>query len=994
METYNKLWLVLLIIISFNYTNSQTGPGGIGTNDGTSALRFWYIADNEAYTNGASVNSVSDLSGYNNTLSATGAEQPTFSLADVNNMSSFSFDGSNELETAYQGNSNENMSFGLVFNSPSSSSGVDIAIQHGGRNTISFADTDAKLSCFVGGTNNTSANSTAFNTWLIHSRTYANSGTDRLNHYINNNLTDTFTHNIENKTSNTWIGGNGSGGGNKFTGAIAEVYKFTKVLSDAERIIIDNYLSAKYGTTLDANDLYTHDNAGAGNFDHNVAGIGQADDGSNHTDSQGTGIVRLNNPRDLDDGEFLFWGEEDKTPDYSFSQNTVTYTQQLNSTWRARRAGGNVGRVDISFDITNFDLTNFDASCQTLQLVIDNNNDFSLTDGNDEIIDLAITGNIASAESVLFRNNRYFTIRYVDEIVWDGTHFFNGSGAVNTPNDTDDSCLKLTIMAGGSPTLNNNAHVREVEIEVGANLNVIDGVLLEVEDDMTIYGTLDLNGEAQLIQNHTGPTTNSGSGVLIKRQQGTNNLYNYNYWSSPVNTGGLWQIGNLEDVDGVINFHTNPDADSSTTPITLSSRWLYQFNGTEEDYSQWSALTTTSNIAPGIGYTMKGSDAASEQEYLFKGIPNDGDYTIPALAGNEILIGNPYPSALDADQFITDNSGVIDGSLYFWEHFTSNSSHYLVDYEGGYAIRNLMMGTAAVADASGLTSGIGTGSGNLPSQYIPIGQGFFVNIDTGGDIEFNNAQRIFARESLNESVFFKNTNSKTAKSNTISNDTRPKIWFSFTIPGDIVKQFGLGYDANATKNYDKAYDALAYDALRNDVNWVINHQDATIQALPSINITDELPIKINISDSGLYKFNIDKMENVPNNLNIFLKDSDTNTYYDLKNDTAELFLNSNTYENQYAIVFQDNNTLGIEEIINDEKLSIFYNETTKNLIFTDNATKDIQSLVIYNTIGQQVLSIENLEVNRINISKFNDGVYIIKATTKNSKQLKTKILKY
>jgi hypothetical protein len=40
-----------------------------------------------------------------------------------------------------------------------------------------------------------------------------------------------------------------------------------------------------------------------------------------------------------------------------------------------------------------------------------------------------------------------------------------------------------------------------------------------------------------------------------------------------------------------------------------------------------------------------------------------------------LLTGNPYPSALDADAFITDNinaiqsfsSPSIDGTLYFWE---------------------------------------------------------------------------------------------------------------------------------------------------------------------------------------------------------------------------------------------------------------------------------------------------------------------------------------
>jgi hypothetical protein len=66
-----------------------------------------------------------------------------------------------------------------------------------------------------------------------------------------------------------------------------------------------------------------------------------------------------------------------------------------------------------------------------------------------------------------------------------------------------------------------------------------------------------------------------------------------------------------------------------------------------------------------------------------------------------LLTGNPYPSALDADAFITDNinaiqsfsSPSIDGTLYFWNIITNNT-HVLRAYQGGYAVRNLTGGIA------------------------------------------------------------------------------------------------------------------------------------------------------------------------------------------------------------------------------------------------------------------------------------------------------------
>jgi hypothetical protein len=57
----------------------------------------------------------------------------------------------------------------------------------------------------------------------------------------------------------------------------------------------------------------------------------------------------------------------------------------------------------------------------------------------------------------------------------------------------------------------------------------------------------------------------------------------------------------------------------------------------------------------------------------FTGIPNNGIITISiGGTGSFNLIGNPYPSALDASQFLSTNSGVLGGTIYFWTHSTGN----------------------------------------------------------------------------------------------------------------------------------------------------------------------------------------------------------------------------------------------------------------------------------------------------------------------------------
>lgn len=405
MFRYKLSTVILLIFCVKSY--SQTGPGGVGANDGSSALRFWYAASNESYANGVRVNAVSDLSGYGNDLLAAGIERPTFVLSDggINNASSFSFNGSNELETTYKGNSNENMSFGIVLNYTSDSE-LNIAIQHGGRNTIGFTHDD-KFTDYVGAEDNIGPIA-PISTWMIHSKTFSNpGGVERgdLIYYLNNQSNKTDTYKIESRTSTTLVGGNGSGGGSDLIGRIAEVYKFTKVLNTAERIIIDNYLAAKYNRVLAVNDLYNKDNPGQGNFDHKVAGIGQATYGSNHTDSQGTGIIRINTPDDLQNDEYLFWGEDVQNSAYDFSALAAPSKRyRINTKWRVSEQG-NVG--NINFSVAASDLSGVPNGI--VKLVRSTTSDFS---NIVQEYDLTLSGGVYST-TAFFNNNDYFTLEVV-----------------------------------------------------------------------------------------------------------------------------------------------------------------------------------------------------------------------------------------------------------------------------------------------------------------------------------------------------------------------------------------------------------------------------------------------------------------------------------------------------------------------------------------------------------------------------------------------------
>lgn len=995
MKILKGLLSHILLFLFFTNIYSQTGPGGVGSNDGTSSLVIWYRPDNGLTTSGTDVSGWTNSSGYATfNLLQSGITFPQLLTSSVNGYDEIQFDTNGFLQSGTGLNAtnyivNQTSSYvHLRANSITNSFPYDSRGAAGTRFLCHVPWGDSTVYFDIGTCCGTNARIqvsgltglTDYSLWNFDASFSTGKQLYRNGTSIGNVTgSSTFTP----QTTSRFSLGRG------FNGNMTEVIIFNTKVNTAQRLIIQNYLSAKYNMALSSDDIYIHDDVVRGNFDHDVAGIGQATDGSNHTDAQGTGIIRISNPRNLDDNEFMFWGEETRNPTYNFSTNISTYTEQLNSKWRVRRLG-NVGRVDVAIDISGIDLSG-KQGCSPLQLIVDNDYDFS---SPEDVYDLTIVGSTATATNVRLNQNRYFTLRYVDEIIRDGTNYFNGSGVSNAPDNTND-CLKFTVKSGAVSNINTNIHVRSVEVETGGVLNILDGNLLEVENEVIVDGAINLLGEAQLIQNHTGTTSNSGSGSLTKPQQGVSSFYNYNYWSSPVNVSGNWQVGYLEDAAGVINFTNAINGNASSSPITLSSRWLYRFNGTSDDYSQWIKISPTSNLLPAEGYSMKGSGAVTtNQEYIFRGIPNDGNYSHTVTAGNDFLTGNPYPSALDADQFITDNLSVIDGTLYFWEQFTTNNSHTLADYQGGHAIYNLMgMGMTATADASGLTSGIGIASKPAPEQYIPVGQGFFVTIQNSGALVFNNGQRFFARESLGESVFFKNGDS--SKKETIE-DTRTKIWFAFTKPDTFTKFIGLGYDSNATYNYDNGYDALSYDKLRNDISWSLNNEFLTIQALPEINIQDELPLNIEISDADFYNFSISKMKNMPNNINIFLKDNLQNTYYNLKQESANIFLNSEIEPDQFSIVFQKESTLEIADIETNNTIFTSYDANSKTLkLHTKEAIENIKAYRFYNSLGQEVMQIKSPKSQTISIESLSDGMYILKIDIKNFESSeKLKFVKY
>ena len=230
--------------------------------------------------------------------------------------------------------------------------------------------------------------------------------------------TDPETRTPQTNSSLLYIGNEQGTSGRFVDASVAEIIIYSSPINSAERLILHNSLAAKYGLTLRANDFYNEDNAGNGNYDHDVAGIGRVDASNTLLDAQGTGVVRIiKTGGGLGNDEFLMWGHDNGA---LAATNTTDIPASVQARWQrvwrvseVNSSGGNtqVGNTDIRFDLTG----QGSVTASDLRLLIDTDNDGVFTDETPTSGASDLGGNIYEFSNVVggapgLRNNRRFTL--------------------------------------------------------------------------------------------------------------------------------------------------------------------------------------------------------------------------------------------------------------------------------------------------------------------------------------------------------------------------------------------------------------------------------------------------------------------------------------------------------------------------------------------------------------------------------------------------------
>ena len=570
-------------------------------------------------------------------------------------------------------------------------------------------------------------------------------------------------------------------------------------------------------------------------------------------------------------------------------------------------------------------------------------------------------------------------------------------------------------------------------------LSINTSRFIRISHYLLLNGNIDLEGESQLLQDHGSILANSSSGWLEVNQKGRMSSYNYNYWTSPVSLKGtennsgfmLNQVlfdGDKEKNPDAVNFQNGYFvADKpKTSPITISNEWIWDFRGGIANlYDDWLFLGSGKMEIAGAGYSMKGTDGTvgpntQKQAYTFKGKPNNGNIpTLDLYLQNDqnYLVGNPYPSAIDANQFLKENlvnvqngngnnennENVFNGTLYFWDHF-AGSTHILKEYIGGYATYTLAGAVPAISNDSRINSNGGSND-ILPERYIPVGQGFFLNSESvlgqkfSGKIIFKNTQRVYKKISTDPSIFLQQEE-EIIKGKSVANsnqDTRMKIRLKFESPKGYHRQILVTSDDNASNDFDIGYDAPLIENNPEDMYWWIENHGFVIQGVPDFEKEQILPFVIKTKEGGEFKIKIDTTENWPTGKELYLKDKAQDTIHDiLKEEYLGRIDDSGEITDRFELVFfkekAQDPVIDPDEIIDpvlpilDGIVSISYSTFDKQIKISNFDLLKVEKVMIFDLGGKLIQVFDELTTEKeifLGMRPVRSGVYLVKVFCEN-----------
>jgi hypothetical protein len=550
---------------------------------------------------------------------------------------------------------------------------------------------------------------------------------------------------------------------------------------------------------------------------------------------------------------------------------------------------------------------------------------------------------------------------------WTPVGIPTAADCVIIPNVTNDP----VIYGSGYNGLGKN-----LTIHNGAFLTISSNNSLTITDFVTVNptGRFLINDDASLIQ--TNSVANTGN---IEYERNTNiRMLDYVYWSSPV-----------------ANFPSS--SVSPGTPTSVIWKWNPTHNGT--DYGIW--VNGNENMALGRGYIIRGpsSYSSTPANYLatFIGVPNNGNISTPISRGtrtssypspggtataeddNWNLLGNPYPSALDANTFLSANTN-IDGNIRLWTHGQPISSAFTdpfySDYVYNYSVNDYISYNSMGSTPPGFLGKIGAG------------QSFFVQMNhsspTPSAVSFTNSMR---NSTYSNSQFYRNTAS------TDSDDEKSRIWLNIANSNNATSTTLVGYTNGATYSRDRLYDAFYKPSNIMEIYSYIDDKPMIINGRPlPFDQNDMVPIGITTPTAGTYSIGILDVDGLFENVNqtIYLKDNYLETIHDLRQSPYSFTSASGNCSNRFILRYT-NGTLNTNnnELLNNS-ISVVANDNIEVLSLREK----ISEIIVFDVLGRKLAEYDNINATYFTIKNLikNNAPLLLEIKTENDGKATKKII--
>lgn len=561
------------------------------------------------------------------------------------------------------------------------------------------------------------------------------------------------------------------------------------------------------------------------------------------------------------------------------------------------------------------------------------------------------------------------------------------AGADQTVTNFAPYYRNVTISGTGIKTNTNTTFINEDLNVNGSKLLVNTNDVITVKQAVKIATTdsaeIEIKNNGQLIQIDE-VDSNSGTNFKVNRIA-TINKFDYVYWSSPVD-----------------NFNVSS--------ITGSYKYLWNttINNTNGTQGNWT--TASGPMTKGKGYIVRAPNTfpirpanPTTLPVTFLGKPNNGQFDFAITRGtydggdydadlsnptNELttkyddnwnLVGNPYPSAIDAEAFLVLNSTKIKGAVWIWKHGTApdaaNATPFYQNYGTSYSSSDYLKYNL-----------LGSSEPDTFNGKIASGQGFMVNMSedaSSNNITFQNSLRAATHNNTN---FYRNANELEEKS---------RIWLNIVnSTSGKANTTLIGYATNATQGEDHLYDCVFIPEGELALYSLINSNPFVIQgrSLP-FDTNDIVPLGIKIMENGTHKIAVNTVDGLFENTStgIYLEDRLLNIVHDLRQSPYLFTTNIGRIDNRFLLRYT-NEALENPSFEAVAKAVLIANKN--NQINIQSSIESIESVTVYDVLGRLLFEKSKLKNNTfiINNLAISNQTLIVKIVLENRQTVSKKIV--